>query len=194
MATKRRLDPRDALRLLAPGPVALVTTMYRDQPNAMTAGWLLPLSFEPALVGVAIHPGRLTHEFATKTEVFALNIPTVDLLGAVHHCGMTSGREGDKLAAAGLTPTEALEVEAPLIADCVAHVECAVHDRRSIGDHDLFVGRVLAVQALDEAFDGVWQVEVDAGQILHHLGADRYAGLAKAYRALSPEEEAERRS
>jgi flavin reductase (DIM6/NTAB) family NADH-FMN oxidoreductase RutF len=189
MATRRRLEPRDALRLLAPGPLALVSTSYRDQPNAMTAGWLLPLSFEPTLVGVAIHPGRLTHEFATKTELFALNFPTVDLIGAVHHCGMASGREGDKLAAAGLTPLEALEIETPLIAECVAHVECGVVDRRSLGDHDLFVGRVLAVSALDEAFDGVWRVEVDAGQILHHLGADRYAGLGKAYRAQPPEEE-----
>lgn len=189
MAIKRRLEPRDALRLLAPGPLALVSTMYRDQPNAMTAGWLLPLSFEPTLVGVAIHPGRLTHEFATKTEVFALNIPTVDLIGAVHHCGLTSGRDLDKLAAAGLTPAEAAEIEAPLIADCVGHIECAVVDRRSLGDHDLFVGRVLAVQALDEAFSGVWQVEVDAGQLLHHLGADRYAGLGKAYGVQPPEEE-----
>jgi flavin reductase (DIM6/NTAB) family NADH-FMN oxidoreductase RutF len=154
----------------------------------MTAGWLMPLSFEPTLVGVAIHPGRLSHEFATKTEVFALNFPTADLIGAVHYCGMNSGRETDKLAAAGLTPTESLEIEAPLIADCVAHVECAVVDRRSFGDHDLFVARVLAVQALDEAFDGFWQVEVDAGQILHHLGADRYAGLCKAYRVQPPEE------
>ena len=189
MAIKRRLEPKDALRLLAPGPVALVSTMYRDQPNAMTAGWLLPLSFDPTLIGVAIHPGRLTHEFATKTEVFALNIPTVDLIAAVHHCGMTSGREQDKLATAGLTPLEALEIEAPLIADCVAHIECGVFDRRSFGDHDLFVGRVLAVQALDEAFDGVWQVEVDAGRLLHHLGADLYAGLGKAYRAVSPDDE-----
>ena len=42
MAEKRQLAPRDALRLLAPGPVALVSTMYRDQPNVMTAAWLLP--------------------------------------------------------------------------------------------------------------------------------------------------------
>jgi flavin reductase (DIM6/NTAB) family NADH-FMN oxidoreductase RutF len=188
MATKRRLAPRDALRLLAPGPVTLVSTMYRDQPNAMTAAWLLPLSFEPVLVGVAIHPGRLTHEFATKTEVFALNVPTADLIAAVHHCGLASGRAGDKFAAAGLTPADALEIEAPLIADCVAHLECQVEDRRAFGDHDLFVGRVLAVQALDEAFSGIWRVEDEAGHLLHHLGADRYAGLARAYRIQPPEE------
>ena len=186
---RQRDEPRDAVRILAPGALALVTTMYRDQPNVMTAGWLLPLSFEPALIGVAIHPGRLTHEFASKSEVFALNIPTVDLIGAVHYCGLTSGNEVDKWAATGLTPEEALEIGAPLVAECVAQIECGVIDRRAWGDHDLFVGRVLALQTEDEAFNGTWQVETDAGRLLHHLGADRYAGLGRIYGAQPPERE-----
>lgn len=194
MAAKQVLESRDALRLLVPGPLALVTTMYRDQPNVMTAGWLLPLSFDPVLIGVAIHPGRLTHEFATKSEVFAVNIPNVDLLGAVHACGLTSGREGDKWDATGLTPAEAIEIEAPLVAECVAHIECGLMDRRMWGDHDLFIGRVLRVQAVDEAFAGFWNIESDPGRIAHHLGADRYAGLGKPYRVLAEgEEEGDRR-
>jgi flavin reductase (DIM6/NTAB) family NADH-FMN oxidoreductase RutF len=188
VAEKRRLQTRDALRLLAPGPLVLVSTMYRDHPNVMTAGWLLPLSFSPTHVGVAVQPSRLTHEFITRTDQFALNIPTLDLITAVHTCGMVSGREGDKFAAAGLTPHEALEIEAPLVAECVAHIECGVLDRQSFGDHDLFVGRVLSVQALDEAFDGFWQPETDAGRLLHHLGADRYAGLNQTYRASADDE------
>ena len=188
MAEKRRLEPRDALRLLAPGPVALVSTLYRDQPNAMTAGWLLPLSLSPTHVGVAVQPSRLTHEFITRSEQFALNFPTLDLIAAVHTCGMASGREGDKFVVAGLTPQDALEIEAPLVAECVGHIECGVVDRHSFGDHDLFVGRVLAVQALDEAFDGFWLPETDAGRLLHHLGADRYAGLGRAYRVQPPDE------
>jgi flavin reductase (DIM6/NTAB) family NADH-FMN oxidoreductase RutF len=102
---------------------------------------------------------------------------------------MSSGRDGDKFAATGLTPTEAREIEAPLIAECVAHIECGVAERVTLGDHDLFVGSVLAVSALDEAFDGFWDVTTDAGRLLHHLGADRYAGLERPYSVAPPEEE-----
>ncbi|MDQ3044449.1 MAG: flavin reductase family protein [Chloroflexota bacterium] len=188
MAVKRQLNPKDVIRLVAPGPVTLVSASYRDHPNLMTAGWLLPLSLDPTLIGVAIHPTRLTHEFITKTEQFAINIPTADLMTAVHTCGVLSGREGDKFALAGLTPGEAHEIEAPLVAECVAHIECGVMDRRSWGDHDLFIGQVLNVLALDEAFEGVWDVEVEAGQLLHHLGADRYAGLGRAYTVQTDED------
>ncbi len=181
MATKVILEARDALRLLVPGPVALLSTMYRDQPNVMAASWTLALSFDPTLVGVAVHPSRLSHEFVTKTEQFVLNVPTADLIGAVHLAGTTTGRSGDKFASCGLTPAEGLEIEAPLVAECVAHIECGLLDRQTLGDHDLFIGRVLRVQALDEAFGGVWNVAEDAGQTLHHLGGDRYAGLSRPY-------------
>ena len=189
MGTKIYRQSRDALRMLAPGPVALVTTMYHDQPNIMTAAWMQPLSLSPLLISIAVQPSRLTYEFMTKTEVFTLNIPTVDLLSAVHLCGMISGNEKDKFEATGLTPELGVATEAPLIAECVAHIECEVRDRVSIGDHDLFVALPLRVTADDESFDGIWKVDVDAGRILHHLGADRYAGLGKAYQATLPEDD-----
>ncbi|MGI8643171.1 MAG: flavin reductase family protein [Thermomicrobiales bacterium] len=188
MAVKRILDARDALRLIVPGPVGLISTIYRDQPNVMAASWMLPLSFDPVVIGVAIHPGRMTHEFVSKSEHFVVNVPTADLMSAVHIAGTVSGRESDKFAATGLTLADPLEVEAPLVAECIGHIECGVMERQSFGDHDLFVGRVLRVQALDEAFNGFLQVEDEAGQLLHHLGADRYAGLGRAYRVEIPEE------
>jgi flavin reductase (DIM6/NTAB) family NADH-FMN oxidoreductase RutF len=189
MAEKRQVALRDALRLLAPGPVALVSTMYRDQPNLMTAAWMLPLSLDPVRVGVAVHPTRMTHDFISKSEWFAINIPNVDLITAVHTCGLRSGRDGDKFAATGLNLADAQEIEAPLVAECVAHIECGVAERVTLGDHDLFVGSVLAVSALDEAFDGFWDVTTDAGRLLHHLGADRYAGLQRVYRVAPLEED-----
>ena len=35
----------------------------------------------------------------------------------------------------------------------------------------------------DAAFDGYWQTSEESGLLLHHLGGDRYAALAKSYRA-----------
>lgn len=181
---KRTLDPRQALRLLSPGPVTLLTSQYRGQPNVMAVAWAAPVSLDPSLIGVAIHPGRLTHEFVLKSEQFVLNVPSLEIITATHRCGMISGREGDKFAATGLTLELATEVDPPLIAECLAHIECGVVERVRLGDHDFFVGQPLAVSAEEEAFDGFWRTgSEEGGQILHHLGADRYAALAKGYRA-----------
>lgn len=183
MAVKIAREPRDATRLLEPGPLTLVTSRFRSADNVMTAAWLMPVSLDPPLVAVAIHPGRLTHEYVSRSEYFALNIPNAELLSAVHECGVVSGREGDKFLAAGLTPVDAVELDAPLIGECVAHIECGVVGRATFGDHDLFVGRPLVVTALDEAFNERWLVESDAGRVLHHLRADYYAALSRPYQA-----------
>ncbi len=157
----------------------------------MTAAWMMPASYQPPLVAVAIYPSRLTHTLVSESEFLAINIPTADLLSAVHRCGIESGRDHDKFERTGLTAIDPLEIDVPLIEECVAHIECGVIDRANSGDHDLFICEPLAVQALDEAFNGRWLIEYDAGQILHHLRADYYAALAKPYRATYEEEDEE---
>lgn len=188
MATKQRLEPRLAARLLQPGPVTLVTSLFRSQHNVMAAAWLMPLGTDPMLVGVAIRPDRLTHEFISRSEVFALNIPTIELLNQVHRCGIESGRDRDKFLLAGLTPADAAELDVPLVEECVAHIECGVVERISMTDHDLFVAQVLAASAVDELFSDRWQVHEDSG-LLHHIAADQYAALGRVYRARLDEEE-----
>lgn len=182
---------RDALRLIVAGPVTLVSTMHRGQPNLMTAAWHMPISLSPTLIAVAVHPGRLTHSFITASEQFVVNIPTIDLLSPVHHAGMISGRDIDKFATVGLEPEESTVVETPRVIGCAAFIECQLRDRATIGDHDLFIADIVFVVADDESFDGHWNVEVDAGRLLHHLGADQYGELARSYRAQLPGDEDE---
>jgi flavin reductase (DIM6/NTAB) family NADH-FMN oxidoreductase RutF len=188
MATKQPLDPRMAARLLQPAPLALLTSLYRGQPNVMTLAWHMPLGTNPMLVGVAIHPSRLTHEFVSRGEHFVLNIPTIELRSAVHRCGIESGRDRDKFESAHLTLNDALEIAVPLIDECAAHIECGVVQRLTLSDHDLFVGQVLAASADAELFTDRWINQPDA-ELLHHIGADEYAIMGTLYRATLDEEE-----
>jgi flavin reductase (DIM6/NTAB) family NADH-FMN oxidoreductase RutF len=65
----------DARRLLGGGPVVLVSTAWRGNYNVMPAAFVTPLSFDPPLVGLAVHPSRHTHDMIKYSEEFALNIP-----------------------------------------------------------------------------------------------------------------------
>ena len=188
MADKVALDVQRAPRLIEPGPVVLVTTLFRSQHNVMTAGWLVPLGFDPPRIGVAIHPSRLTHELIGNSEVFGLSVPALDLLDAVHRCGTVSGRDVDKFDVTGLTPVDAVEIDVPLVGECVAHVECGLVQRLSLADHDLFVGEVLAASVLEGLFTDRWLIG-DEVELLHHIGGDAYAGLGKVFRARCEDEE-----
>ena len=165
-------------RLINPGPVVLVTAKYKDRVNVMTAAWAVPISLRPPLVGVAIAPRCFTHDLIRRSEQFALNIPGRALLEQVKLCGTLSGHDvDDKFEAAGLTPVDALEIDAPLIEECLGHLECALVEAITLGDHTLFVGEVIAAQVEREAFDETWLLEEEEAKPLHHLGGEFYALL-----------------
>lgn len=174
---RRTIEPTDALRLLNGGPVVLITTRFRNESNVMPAIWTVSLSRRPPLIGVAVNPSRHTHDMLRFAEEFALNFPGRDLLNHTHYFGAVSGADVGKLELAKLPTIKAAKISAPLIDNCIAHVECSLEDALRLGDHTLFVGRVLAVQAEPEAFDESWLIQDDEYRPLHYLGGDRYAVL-----------------
>ncbi len=180
---RRTLEQQDALRLLAGGPVVLVTTRWRDQTDVMPAIWTTPLSRTPPLVGVAVHPSRHTHDMIRFSEEFALNFPARDLTNHTHYFGAVSGRDVGKLDLAKLPTFKAAKVSAPLIEGCLAYIECGLEDALRLGDHTLFVGRVLVVQAEPEAFNETWLLGDAEYRPLHYLGIDRYAVLGERLQA-----------
>jgi flavin reductase (DIM6/NTAB) family NADH-FMN oxidoreductase RutF len=147
--------------LLEPGPVILITTSHKGVPNIMTQSWHTMMEFEPPLVGCVIS-GR-NHSFAAlkATRECVISIPTVELAKQVVASGNSSGRKVDKFARTGLTPIAASCVQAPLIAECYANLECRVADTRLVNSYNFFILEVLKAW-IDPA--------VTAPKTLHHRG------------------------
>ena len=172
---RRLCDETDARRLLNPGPVAIVTTSWRAGTNAAPIAWTAPLSMAPPLVGCVIHPHRHTADMIRFSEEFAINIPGPSLLKQTAFLGSQTGLDVNKLEASGLELFRGQRIEAPLIEGCLAWIECGLQDVIAIGDHTLFVGRVVKVQALDEAYAGAWKLEDRRYSPLTYLGGTSYA-------------------
>jgi flavin reductase (DIM6/NTAB) family NADH-FMN oxidoreductase RutF len=180
---RRVLSEFDARRLLAGGPVVLVTTRWHGVANVMPAAWNMPLSHDPPLVGIAVHPSRHTYDMLRFSEEFALNVPGRRLMNHVQYLGMVSGRDVQKIELAKLPTFKAQHVDAPLLEGCLAYIECSVLEVLPLGDHHLFVGKVLAAQAEGEAFEESWLLEDDDYKPLHYLGGELYAILGERRQA-----------
>ena len=186
---RHSISPLEARRLLGGGPAALVTTSWRGNTNVMPAVYLTPLSFDPPLIGLAVHRARHTHDMIKYSEEFALNLPTRELL---HHCqylGSLSGRDVNKLELTKLPTFRARHVDAPLLEGCVGYIECGVEDAYTTGDHTLFVGKVVAAQVEKEAFDETWLLADPDLKPLHYLGLNHYALLEQRLEARVPRAE-----
>ena len=62
------------------------------------------------------------------TRECVVAVPAVDLMEKVVDIGACSGADVDKFKKFGLTPKKARDVKAPLIAECLANIECRVAD------------------------------------------------------------------
>ena len=121
----RALELSRAFTLIEPGPVVLVTTHDDGRDNVMTISWTLVVGFTPLF---AITTGPWNHSFAAlrRQRECVIAVPTVDLLDRVVGIGTCSGTDTDKFARFGLTRERARHVRAPLIRECLAHIECRV--------------------------------------------------------------------
>ena len=183
---RMNLTEHDARRLLVAGPLVLVTTRWRTAENVMSAAWTTPLSAIPPLVGVCVHPSRHTHDMIRASEEFALNVAGPRLLNHAAYYGSVSGREVDKLDLSKLPTFRARKIDAPLLEGCVGYIECGLQDSIRIGDHTLFVGRVLAVSAEETAYNETWLLDDPDERPLHYLGGFFYAAMERRLEAQPP--------
>jgi flavin reductase (DIM6/NTAB) family NADH-FMN oxidoreductase RutF len=176
-------------RLLEPGPITLVTSQYRGQPDVMAAAWVVPVSHRPPMLVAAISPLHNTHFLISKSQEFVVNVPGRPLADQVMIAGTCSGRDvDDKFARAGLTAVDGRRVTVPWVDECLAHLECGLVDAYQAGDHTLFLGEVIGAWAEEEAFDEFWRLESEELSPLQHLGARHFALLGGRFTVREAEE------
>ena len=123
----RKMQISKVFTLIESGPVVLVTTHDGKKNNIMTISWTMVVDFTPVF---AITTGPWNYSFAAlqKTKECVMAVPTVDLLDRVVGAGTCSGADTDKFEKFLLTPVKGKHVQAPLIKECLANIECKVVD------------------------------------------------------------------
>ena len=147
--------------LLEPGPVVLLTTAHEGKSNVMAMSWHSMLEFEPPLIGCVVSDRNYSFELLRASNECAINIPSVDIARQVVGCGNCTGARTDKFEKFSLTPRPAELIQAPLIDECFASLECRVVDTSMVAKYSLFVLQVFKA----------WVAPLRRrGKTIHHLG------------------------
>jgi flavin reductase (DIM6/NTAB) family NADH-FMN oxidoreductase RutF len=190
MSQRQPIPPQRALRLLAPGPVALLTARWHDRVGVMPVAWLCPVSWAPPRLAVAVHPARFTHDLVQGAGAFGLSFPARPMAAAVARAGQLSGRAVDhKLAALGLEYEADELTGVPFLVGCVAAVACSVVDALAPGDHSLFIGQVESAEADPLAFGDGWTLADESVAPFAHLGGLSFAGYSGPWLVPDPSAE-----
>jgi flavin reductase (DIM6/NTAB) family NADH-FMN oxidoreductase RutF len=129
-----------AFTFVESGPVLLISTHHNGKSNLMTVSCHASMGFEPTL-GICLGPWNFSHAALTETGECVVAIPPANLMAQVVDIGNCSGETTDKFPEFDLTPQAAVDVKAPLVAECLYNLECRVVNRSLVNEYNFFVLR-----------------------------------------------------
>lgn len=167
--------------LAIPTPVWLVGTYdIAGRPNIATIAWGGICCSDPPCIAVSLRPSRHSHDAIVARESFTVNVPSESFVKEADFAGLASGRDGDKFAAAGLTPVKSELVDAPYVAEFPLVLECRLLHTLELGLHTQFVGEIVDVKAAEGVLDASGRVDgALVRPIIYDTGTKGYYGLGQ---------------
>jgi flavin reductase (DIM6/NTAB) family NADH-FMN oxidoreductase RutF len=137
--------------------------------NPITISWTMLVSHEPPMMAIAVGKTRYSLGAIRRAGEFVLSLPSSTMADHARFHGTKSGAEMDKLAECGTRTQPATQIDCVLLADAVANFECQLESEHEAGDHVIFVGRVVAAHAHEDA----------AVRRLYALGNEQFDGVVR---------------
>jgi flavin reductase (DIM6/NTAB) family NADH-FMN oxidoreductase RutF len=137
------MDPnakKTALRMIPYGLFVLTAANKSGQAAAATVNWVTQASFEPPLVVVGVKTDSGAHALIKETKAFALNVLGKSQGPTAFTFFKPAELKDGKLSG---EPYRAGSTGAPILTNLPAYVECTLESTVELGDHSVFVGKVV---------------------------------------------------
>ncbi len=164
--------------MLYPLPPVMVSCGTMEKPNVITVAWTGITCSDPAMTYISVRPERYSYKLIKESGEFVINLTTESLVWTADYCGVKSGRDTDKFALSSITAAPSTQITAPLIVESPINIECRVDRILQLGSHDMFLSKILAINADEKLLDskGVLHLE-KAGIVATSHG--RYFALGR---------------
>lgn len=177
---RRPIDLKFAYRLIGPGPLVLVSSIFGGRAGLTPIAWHMPVSDDPPIIALEIWQGHFIYKAILKTRDFVVNIPSSDMAEVCRKLGGVSGRKCDKFKEFGLAQEKSKKVKSPRLKSAIAILECKLRqDEAMLKKYNIVLGDVVYAEAEKYAFSERWHPERKAPRIIQHLGSKIFSLPAK---------------
>lgn len=152
--------------LLAPLPVALVTTADGEKRNILTIAWTGIVNSHPPKLYISVRPERYSFELLQASREFVLHPATKELLKATDGCGIYTGKKVDKFKKYHLATEPADLVGAPVLTDAPMAFECRVTDIIPLGSHHMFLADILQIDVEERLLDEAGKLHLERANLI----------------------------
>ena len=145
--------PEDYIRIIAPPPVVLVSTLYGDVKNVAPFGMNMPVSHNPPMIALGIVERWDTFQNIKDTGEFVVAYPSPELVEEIDITAKRYDRDVSEFEKAGLTPVPSKVIKPYRVKECQTNLECKLEWYKKAGDHCLVVGRIVAADISDALYE-----------------------------------------
>ena len=125
-----------------PNALAIIGSRAGDEWNGMTASWITQLSMEPVLIGVGIDNTAVTHRLISGGGSFSVNLWSAEETKVFVKFSKPAAFDAEAMTLNGRV-VRAGVTGAPVFAESIAYLDCAVRAAHDLGTHTLFIGEVV---------------------------------------------------
>lgn len=148
-------------------PNVVVTVRDKQgRDNALVIAYACNCSFDPPMIMVGITPERFSYHMIKENGSFVVHLLDKSQTELYRVCGTLSGKDSDKLKDHDVKIKDALKVDAGIIEGCPVAIECRVVDSIRTGSHEMFVGEIMYVHAIEGSLNERGMVDINKLNLL----------------------------
>ena len=152
----KQINLPKASTLTSPNPVTLVCTQKTDgSTNLATVSWWTYLSFNPSMIAYAMAKTSFSGEMVRGNRKVVLTIPGAAIKEAVMGCGMSTGRNTNKIEKLGIEMQTIPGCDIQIPEHTRVAIQCTMKEYHEVGDHYLYICNVDQVLA-DESEEALF--------------------------------------
>lgn len=177
--------------LVVPRPIGWIGTRRPDGSNNLAPfSFFNVVSSNPPVVlfSAGVHSDRPKDSatLAEESGVFTVNIVSEDVVEAMSVTSGSFSAEDDEFDIAGLTAVRGIKVDAPLVAESPANLECRVRQVIALGETGkLILGDVVAIHVSEDVLDGT-RIDNDALRAVGRMAGTTYIDTRARFEVARP--------
>jgi flavin reductase (DIM6/NTAB) family NADH-FMN oxidoreductase RutF len=177
--------------LVVPRPIGWIGTRRSDGTNNLAPfSFFNVVSSNPPIVlfSAGVHSDRPKDSatLAEESGVFTVNIVSENVVEAMSVTSGSFTADDDEFDIAGLTAIPGVRVDAPLVAESPANLECKVRQVIALGEKSkLILGDVVAIHVEEDVLDGT-RIDSDALRAVGRMAGATYIDTRARFEIARP--------